>query len=380
MIHHDNATDRVEVIKRCYSIEDLAERPACACAAPAAPGRPLPPARGDDARPSPSTPTRTATTASAAARAATSSAWRSRWRAIAGPRRGASARRAPSWPATLPATLIDRAPAPPPALTERAAAILTAVAAAYAAELARARALLAGLDAAGARDPAARRERIADAGLAGADAGLAYLRDRGVPDAASAAAGVGWCEGDALAALAGRHGWSAAELVELGLLRPDGDEAQVGRVVVPEVRDGRCVWLSGRRIAPGGAKYLGVRLPRRALGWRRSPARAGSSSSKGRSTTWSGSAGACRSWRWAAWGWRRPTWPACAPPPTSRCCSTPTTPAGPRPPACARCSARAPASSGRPPRPRTWPTWRSCPTAGNACWRRCPHRSDDGDR
>ena len=140
------------------------------------------------------------------------------------------------------------------------------MAAAYAAELARARALLAGLDAAGARDPAARRERIADAGLAGAVAGLAYLRNRGVPVAVLAAAGVGWCEGDALAALAGRHGWSAAELVELGLLRPDGDEAQIGRVVIPELRDGRCVWLSGRRITPGGAKYLGVRLPRRALG------------------------------------------------------------------------------------------------------------------
>jgi DNA primase len=167
---------------------------------------------------------------------------------------------------TLPATPVERPPAPPPALTERAAAILTAVATAYAAELGRARALLAALAAAGAGDPAARRERIADAGLAGAVAGLAYLRNRGVPDAATAAAGVGWCEGDALAALAGRHGWSAAELVELGLLRPDGGEAQVGRVVIPEVRDGRCVWLSGRRIAPGGAKYLGVRLPRRALG------------------------------------------------------------------------------------------------------------------
>ena len=250
---------------------------------------------------------------------------------------------------TLPATPIERPPAPPPALTERAAAILTAVAAAYAAELARARALLAGLDAAGARDPAARRERIADAGLAGAVAGLAYLRNRGVPDAATAAAGVGWCEGDALAALAGRHGWSAAELVELGLLRPDGDEAQVGRVVIPEVRDGRCVWLSGRRIAPGG-----VEVPRGAPaapgarhggGRRRAP---GHPRGRPASTTWSGAAGACRSWRSAARGWRRPTWPGCAPPPTSRCCSTPTTPAGPRRRACGRCWARGRASSGRP--------------------------------
>lgn len=167
---------------------------------------------------------------------------------------------------TLPVTPVPRAPATPPMLTERATTILTAVMQTYAARLAGAREFLAVLDATGVRAPADRRARIATAGLAGAVAGLAYLRGRGVADATLDAAGVGWCDGATLAPLAETCGWSGDELVDLGLRRPDGREAQTGRVVIPEWRAGRCVWFSGRRITPGGAKYLGLRLPRRALG------------------------------------------------------------------------------------------------------------------
>ena len=265
---------------------------------------------------------------------------------------------------TLPATPIERPPAPPPALTERAAAIPTAVAAAYAAELARARALLADLDAAGARDPAARRDRIADAGLAGAVAGLAYLRNRGVPDAAPAAAGVGWCEGDALAALANRHGWSAAELVELGLLRPTATRPRSGASSSPSSATAaasgspaaasppaarstsRCAcpagrWAGGgRRRTPGRHRRRADRLPGRA---RLGPAGGGA----GRPGAGGGRPGRpARRHRHRAAARRRRRRPGRG-----------DAAAG----AAGRAGARRPAAARR---PRTWPTWRACPTAG----------------
>ncbi|MCC6626177.1 MAG: toprim domain-containing protein [Chloroflexi bacterium] len=161
--------------------------------------------------------------------------------------------------------------APPagPELTPRQRAILTEAAAAYAAALVAARALDADLAVAptlGEADRAALRRRHR---VRGADAGLAYLRGRGVRDDALAPAGVGWCDGDWLAPLARCHGWVEAELVELGLLDRRGRERLAGRVTLPEWRHGHCVWLTGRLIDPESGdrpKYLGVRAPRRALG------------------------------------------------------------------------------------------------------------------
>jgi DNA primase len=156
-----------------------------------------------------------------------------------------------------------------PALAPRQQQILTVVAAACAAELAAARACDAALATAGRLDDA-RRERLRRMhGVRRADAALAYLRGRGVRDEALAPAHVGWCDGDQLRSLAIAHGWRADELIALGLLSERGHERLAGRITVPEFRQGRCVWLSGRTIAPPGVgpvKYLGVKAPRRALG------------------------------------------------------------------------------------------------------------------
>jgi DNA primase len=159
-----------------------------------------------------------------------------------------------------------------PGLTDRPAAILTAVARACADDLTAARALDAALAAAPRLD-AADRDRLRRAhGVRRADAALAYLHGRGVSDGVLGPALVGWCEGDRLATVAAGHGWDEAELIALGLLDERGRERLAGRVVVPEVRGGRCVWLTGRAMGSEQRrrpKYLGVRAPRRALGLER---------------------------------------------------------------------------------------------------------------
>jgi DNA primase len=160
---------------------------------------------------------------------------------------------------------------------------LTTVAHAYADDLTAARALDADLATAPALDDRARTHLRRRHGVRRADAGLAYLRGRGVRDEVLGPALVGWCEGDRLATLAAWHGWPEAELVDLGLLDGGGRERLAGRVVVPERRQvygfgrspiahdpaARCVWLVGRSIDANQAnapKYLGIRAPRRALG------------------------------------------------------------------------------------------------------------------
>lgn len=159
-----------------------------------------------------------------------------------------------------------------PALTARQQAILTTVARAYAADLDAARDLDAALATAPVRDHAT-VTALQQAPIApGADAALSYLRGRGVRDAVLGPALVGWCSGGRLAELAAAHGWAADEPRALGLTDRWGRERLSGRVTVPEFRDNRCVWLTGRRIGPdrpGRPKYLGVRAPRQALGLER---------------------------------------------------------------------------------------------------------------
>jgi DNA primase len=163
-----------------------------------------------------------------------------------------------------------------PALTDRQQSVLTAVARVYADDLAAARALDADLAVTPSLDATALNRLRRAHGVRRADAALAYLRGRGVPDGVLGPALVGWCEGDRLATLAPARGWDAAELIDLGLLDEGGRERLAGRVVVPEVRGGRCAWLTGRIVGSGHPrrpKYLGIRAPRRALGLERAAGR-----------------------------------------------------------------------------------------------------------
>ena len=98
-----------------------------------------------------------------------------------------------------------------------------------------------------------------------APAALAYLRERAVPDWVIRTCGLGFADGRSLEG-ALRHESARRIARELGLLRGaaggGGDlpgplrEALAGRIVVPEVRYGQCVWLIGRDLpvtAAGGA-------------------------------------------------------------------------------------------------------------------------------
>lgn len=96
---------------------------------------------------------------------------------------------------------------------------------------------------------------------------LAYLRGRDLPDWLIRSAGLGYADGHSLEAWFRRHsGLRIAE--ELGLLGPKGREHLAGRVVVPELRGGQCIWLIGRRLDDTSErpKYLALPGERPVLG------------------------------------------------------------------------------------------------------------------
>ncbi len=96
---------------------------------------------------------------------------------------------------------------------------------------------------------------------------LDYLRARGIPDWLIRTAGLGYADGHSLESWLRRHsGLRIAQ--ELGLLGPHGRERLAGRIVVPELRGGHCIWLIGRLLddAPGRPKYLSLPGERPVLG------------------------------------------------------------------------------------------------------------------
>jgi DNA primase len=108
---------------------------------------------------------------------------------------------------------------------------------------------------------------------------LAYLRARGVPEEAVETCGLGYADGQTLERFLRRRHW--LRLGErLGLLRrPEKDddgtrplrEPLAGRIVIPELRGGNCVWMIGRWVgAPGERpKYLSLPGERPLLGLER---------------------------------------------------------------------------------------------------------------
>jgi DNA primase len=128
---------------------------------------------------------------------------------------------------------------PPRPRTEAELACLSAAVDAYAARLRREPAALAYLASRGVDPATIDRHRI---GLADGDALLEHLRWRRLPLAAARAA---------------------------GLLRRDAGERFAGRIVVPELRGGRPVWLIGRTIPPDAREpvYLGLPGSKPLLGW-----------------------------------------------------------------------------------------------------------------
>ncbi len=111
---------------------------------------------------------------------------------------------------------------------------------------------------------------------------LAYLRERGIPDWTIRACAIGYADGHSLEGyLRRRSGLRVAQ--ELGLLgqadRQNGGRAPreflVGRIVVPELRGGQCIWMIGRILDEDARrpKYLALGGERPILGYERAAGR-----------------------------------------------------------------------------------------------------------
>lgn len=104
-----------------------------------------------------------------------------------------------------------------------------------------------------------------------------YCAARGLDPAALARLRVGYAAGDELAPALRRRGLSPDAAARAGLLvagrHGDFREFFAGRIVVPEIRAGATVWMTGRAIPardgapPRGRRYLNLPGPKRLLGW-----------------------------------------------------------------------------------------------------------------
>ena len=97
---------------------------------------------------------------------------------------------------------------------------------------------------------------------------MAYVQRRGLERETVEQCRVGYAAGDELSSYLRWRGVPIRAALRIGLLRRGGDEVMAGRIVVPEIRGGRPVWLIGRELEDGdGPKYLGLPGPKRLLGW-----------------------------------------------------------------------------------------------------------------
>ncbi|MDP9349389.1 MAG: CHC2 zinc finger domain-containing protein, partial [Gemmatimonadota bacterium] len=111
---------------------------------------------------------------------------------------------------------------------------------------------------------------------------LEYLRRRSIPDWVIRECGLGYADGRTLETyLRRRHGLGTAQ--RLGLLKrptrgtssPHLRELLSGRVVVPELRGGQCIWMIGRALSdsPHVPRYLALPGERPVLGLERAAGR-----------------------------------------------------------------------------------------------------------
>lgn len=107
---------------------------------------------------------------------------------------------------------------------------------------------------------------------------LAYLRQRAIPDRVLHECGVGYSDGQQFSSYLRRR-WGLAVAQELGLVRGpekpvflgDSEELLSGRIVVPELRSGQCIWFIGRALQDDARcpKYLALPGERPILGLER---------------------------------------------------------------------------------------------------------------
>lgn len=99
---------------------------------------------------------------------------------------------------------------------------------------------------------------------------LAYLADRGVHRDVVQRCRLGFCDGAALRPYLERRRLGLRRATDLGLLWPRGGETLAGRIVVPELRGGQCIWMLGRALNDTHEpRYWGLPGPKPILGYER---------------------------------------------------------------------------------------------------------------
>jgi hypothetical protein len=124
------------------------------------------------------------------------------------------------------------------------------------------------------------------AALATSAEARAYLRARGIKGETAQRMHVGYGRPGALRDFLGDNPALAERARQIGLLDTFGKERMEGRIIIPEIRDGRCLWMVGRTLlhhnadsaltnqehlqpsspSGDGPKYLGVTAPKPLMG------------------------------------------------------------------------------------------------------------------
>ena len=81
----------------------------------------------------------------------------------------------------------------------------------------------------------------------------AYLRERGVSMALAHRAHLGFADGQALGRFLAADPQAQALARTAGLLDAQGRERLAGRIIIPEMRAGRCLWMVGRLVEPASS-------------------------------------------------------------------------------------------------------------------------------
>jgi len=99
---------------------------------------------------------------------------------------------------------------------------------------------------------------------------LSYLEERGIEPPLVRRCRLGYSDGRSLRQYLRRRRLSLKRASQMGLLWRDGGETMAGRVVIPELRGGQCIWMVGRTLDDARQpKYRGLSMPKPILGYER---------------------------------------------------------------------------------------------------------------
>lgn len=101
-------------------------------------------------------------------------------------------------------------------------------------------------------------------------AALQYLQERGIGLPVARRCRLGFSDGRSLRRYLQRRRLSLRRATEMGLFWPRGGrgETMAGRIVIPELRGGQCIWMLGRALEDDRQpKYRGLSLPKPVLGY-----------------------------------------------------------------------------------------------------------------